>query len=186
MHKLITTTLGAALCIAGACADENANTDARGEPVDVATAQSALTALTTNVDTTVTGVNTMSSGDGTLTLDCASGGSANVTGHVNVVPVPVMVDVNVAIDYNGCTSDSGTQMAGTIDFTQTVQAGSVPVRVQTVYQGNVAFTGNIEADCLVDLNVLVDEAGRTVEVSGSFCGRAASELDLQVMPRWAN
>jgi hypothetical protein len=176
-----------ALCMAAAaaCSDDSTNTTSQGRRVDAATAQAALTELTTNVDTTVGGVNTSGTGENTVALNCAGGGLANVVGHVNVVPVPLMVDVNVGIDYAGCTSNSGTKLSGNIDFSQKVQAGSLPVLVQTLYQGDVTFTGNIEASCIVDLNVLVDEAGKLVQVAGSFCGQDAAALNLQITPRWS-
>jgi len=79
----------------------------------------------------------------------------------------------------------GNVLAGELEFSQTVAAGpGTPLRVETLYQGDVVFSGRIQARCPVDLNVLVDETGRAVEVSGSFCGRAAGMLDLQLTPHW--
>ncbi|MET0387482.1 MAG: hypothetical protein ABW321_16045 [Polyangiales bacterium] len=189
-HSRIAIGFGAALAFA-ACSDSDSNTTEDGTGarvmVDPATAQAALTELTTNVDTTVTGyggAGTTADGGG-LTMRCSAGGDANVNGHVNVVPVPVNVDVQVAIDYNNCVTDSGTTLAGGIDFSQTVAAGAgQPVRVETIYAGNVVFTGRIQAECAVDLNVLVDEAGQTVQVAGQFCGQDAAALNLQISPRW--
>ena len=189
MLKLLTNTVGAGLCTlalaAAGCADSDSNTSS-GKPVDAATAQLALTEMTTNVDITASGVKSDGTSDGKLEVSCAGGGGASVDGHVNVVPVPTTVDVKLAIDYNGCVSNSGTVMAGTIDFSQTVQAGALPVRVQTIYQGDVTFTGKVQAQCTVDLNVLVDETGKAVQVQGSFCGQDAANMNLQVSPRWAS
>jgi hypothetical protein len=82
-------------------------------------------------------------------------------------------------------SNTGTTIQGNIEFSQTVAAGAgTPLRVETIYTGDVTFAGKINARCPVDLNVLVDEAGRAVQVQGSFCGQDASALDLQISPRW--
>ena len=162
--------------------------------VDVATSQAALTELTGSVDTTVTGYKpatappppgTAAEG-GTVAVRCVPGGSANVGGRVNVALQPVTVDVNVAIDYEGCVTPTGTSMTGSVDFTQSVVAGpGTPVRVQTTYRGDVVFTGKVNASCAIDLNVLVDEAGRAVQVAGTFCGNDASSLNVQINPRWS-
>jgi hypothetical protein len=180
--------LGLSIALAlGACSDDSGSGERSAEvSVDPAVAQAALTELTTNVDTTVTGFSGAGPDQAGLAVRCAAGGDAQVDGHVNVVPAPVMVDVNVAIGFNGCTTDSGTTLAGELEFVQSVQAGSVPVRVETVYTGDVVFSGKLQAECAVDLNVLVDEAGRAVQVAGSFCGQDASALNLQVMPRWGS
>jgi hypothetical protein len=181
-------TVGAGLCsialAAAGCAEDDSNTS-DGKPVDAVTAQAALTELTTNVDTTISSANSGAGGQG-IQVNCAGGGGATLDGRVNIVPVPTTVDVNVAIDYNGCVTNSGTSLAGTIDFTQSVQAGALPVRVQTIYQGDITFTGKIQAQCAVDLNVLVDEAGKSVQVAGQFCGQDAAALNVQVSPRWSN
>jgi hypothetical protein len=182
----------------------SASVDANGArasagPVDVATAQLALDELTGNVDTAVTGYGTQNpvtapapgaaaatTPDGpVIAVQCASGGAASVGGYVNVVPVPVLVDVKVAIDYQGCVTQTGTTIAGNIDFSQTVAAGAgTPLRVETLYQGDVTLSGRVNARCPVDLNVLVDETGKAVQVQGKFCGQDASQLNLQVQPRW--
>lgn len=176
--------LCAALALS-ACSDEGEPDERSAEvTVDPAVAQAALTELTTNVDTTVTGFSGAGPNQAGLNLRCQSGGDAHVEGHVNVVPAPVTVDVNVAIGFNGCTTDRGTILAGELEFVQSVQAGSVPVRVETIYTGDVTFSGNVRAECAIDLNVLVDEAGRAVQVAGTFCGQDASAFNLQVMPRW--
>jgi hypothetical protein len=182
-HAVSAGIFGIALAAMG-CADDDTNSS-EGKPVDAATAQAALTELTTNVDTTVTGAKGTADGNA-IQVSCAGGGGASVTGRVNVVPVPTTVDVQVAIDYNGCVTNNGTTLAGTIDFSQSVQAGALPVRVQTIYQGEITFTGRVQAQCTVDLNVLVDEAGKAIQVSGSFCGQDAAALNVQVSPRWSN
>jgi hypothetical protein len=187
MYHSMRNTVGAGLCslalAAVGCADDESNTSA-GKPVDAATAQAALTELTTNVDITVSGANGGVGGNA-IQVSCAGGGGATLSGRVNVVPKPTTVDVKVAIDYNDCVTSNGTTLAGAIDFTQSVQAGALPVRVQTIYQGEVTFTGKVQAQCDVDLNVLVDEAGKAVKVSGSFCGQDAAALNVQVSPRWS-
>ena len=188
MYSSMRNTVSAGLCslalAAVGCADDDSNSSG-GKPVDAATAQAALTELTANVDTTVTGAKGGADGNA-IQVTCAGGGGASVTGHVNVVPVPTMVDVQVGIDYNGCVTNNGTVLAGTLDFSQSVQAGALPVRVQTIYQGEVTFTGKVQAQCTVDLNVLVDEAGKAIQVTGSFCGQDAAALNVQVSPRWSN
>jgi hypothetical protein len=123
-----------------------------------------------------------------MTVNCASGGAANFDGHVHVVPVPVMVDVNVAIDFDRCTTADGTTMAGNVEFVQSVAAAALgaptPEQVETRYQGHVQCTGKLNASCPVDVHVLVDETGRAVQVSGMFCGQDASQLNLQIKPSW--
>jgi hypothetical protein len=197
-HAGLAVGLGAALFV-GACSDSDPDaqsTAATITTVDKSTAQLALGELTGSVDTTVTGFNGVApapgapivSADGAGTVvRCAAGGDASVGGHVNVVPVPVLVDVNVAINYNACVTQTGTTLAGDIDFTQTVAAGvGTPLRVEAVYKGNILFSGKVVADCPVDVRVLVDEAGKAIEVSGTFCGQDATGLELQIMPRWGS
>jgi len=164
--------------------------------VDPAMAQLALNELASNVDTTITGFSRENpaprepaagapSPGPAINVKCLAGGEANVGGHVSVVPAPVNVDVKVAITYNGCVTNTGTTIQGNIEFSQTVAAGvGTPLRVETIYTGDVTFAGKVNARCPVDLNVLVDEAGRAVQVEGSFCGQDASTLDLQISPRW--
>jgi hypothetical protein len=166
--------------------------------VDAATAQLALDELTGNVDTSVSGFSLQNAAPPSagaaprntpegpaVAVKCNAGGEASVGGYVNVVPVPVLVDVKVAIDYNACVTPTGTTIAGSLDFSQTVAAGAgTPLRVETLYQGEVTMTGRVNVTCPVDLNVLVDETGQAVQVGGSFCGQNASALKLQIMPRW--
>jgi hypothetical protein len=67
---------------------------------------------------------------------------------------------------------------------QTVEAANQPLRIETIYQGDVQLTGAVNAHCAVDMNVLVDETGKAVQVQGSFCGQDASTLTLQLQPSW--
>lgn len=168
--------LGMFASLLGACSDE--------QSVDSSTAQAAMRALVSSVDTSMSGYQSDSDSDGAVKLACASGGSADVEGHVHVAVNPVTVDVQLAIDYDACETRDGAVLSGSIDFTQKVVAGQVPTRVETRYKGDVAFSGKLEADCSVDVMVLVDEAGKTVRVSGSFCGHDAADLNVEVMPHW--
>jgi hypothetical protein len=213
-HSLITLSIGLSLAACAAEADENgasasapgvsASVDEDGArasagDVDVQTAQLALDELSGNVDTTVDGFNTDAAppaaagntaepGVGatqTVSVTCGAGGGADVDGYVNVVPVPVAVDVKLAIAFDGCVTASGTTIDGNIDFSQTVATGvGVPLQVETIYSGDVTLAGRVNVTCPVDLNVLVDEAGRAVKVQGMFCNQDASQLNLQIQPRW--
>jgi hypothetical protein len=201
---------GITLALAG-CSDSDgdgeisasASADGRkvSASVDPATAQLALDELSSNVDITITGFSDSSTAPtgsaaaapaiaapgtaSTLSVKCSAGGDAMVDGYVNVVPLPVDVDVKVAITYNGCVTNGGTTIKGDIDFSQSVAAGpGLPLRVETIYTGDVELSGRVNAKCPVDLNVLVDETGRAIQVSGQFCGREASALNLQISPRW--
>ncbi len=180
--------------------DEGASVDVDAQGIDVNTAQLALDELATNVDVTIGGFGTANPAapppppagaapatpsPTALAVRCAAGGEAMVDGYVNVVPQPVLVDVKVAIDYNACVTNGGTTIVGSLDFSQTVAAGSVPLRVETTYTGDIQFAGKVNAKCAVDLNVLVDEAGRAIEVAGTFCGQDASTLNLQLTPHWS-
>jgi hypothetical protein len=175
--------------------------------IDPAMAQAALNQLTASVDITVTdfdGATTPAAppagtppapaetpgvrntaAQGGVTLNCLAGGNAIVGGYVSVVPAPINVDVNAMIQYNQCSTLTGTTLNGSIEFTQSIDSGDGPgLRVETTYTGDVAMTGNLNVRCPVDLNVLVDSTGRSMAVDGTFCGRDASELNLQIMPRW--
>ena len=166
--------------------------------VDVATAQLALDELAGNVDVAVTGFTTVnpappSTGAAPATITpapaigvrCNAGGEASVGGYVNVVPNPLLVDVKVAIDYNACVTPTGTTIAGNVEFSQTVATGvGVPLRVETLYSGDITMTGRVNVTCPVDLNVLVDETGKAIQVGGQFCGQEAAALQLQIQPRW--
>lgn len=195
--------VGIALALAGCSeGDDDAEVEARASvddnevsvAVDPATAQLALNELSTNVDTTVTGFSdsgahaTANPGaGGAVAVRCQAGGDAMVDGYVNVVPLPVNVHVKVAITYNGCVTNGGTMIHGELDFSQTVAAGpGTPLRIETIYTGEVEFTGRVNAKCPVDLNVLVDETGRAIQVSGEFCGQDATALNLQISPRWSD
>lgn len=189
-HHLRGATL---VCIAVSfmgCSDSSDDPEGVSVSVDAATAQQALTELTSNVDFAVTGFSNQPVVAGApaqpkVQVACTAGGNVDVGGHVNVTPVPVSVDVQIAIAYQGCTTNGGTKIAGDLEFSQTVAAGvGTPLRVETIYQGDVQFSGKVNAKCPVDLNVLVDEAGRAVMVGGSFCGQDASKLTIQVSPRW--
>jgi hypothetical protein len=196
----IALMVAASACSDGDDSDRDRDTSGESAAVDPATAQLALDELTSNVDITVTGFSTQSTASpaaagaaggaapvaqGAIDLACASGGNARVDGYVNVAAAPVMVDVKVAINYDACVTRGGNILAGELEFSQTVAAGpGTPLRVETLYQGDIAFSGRIQARCPVDLNVLVDETGRAVQVNGSFCGQAATMLRLQLTPHW--
>lgn len=152
--------------------------------VDQSTAQAAASELVQSVDATVTGYQREGDGSGAVIVECAAGGQASVSGSVDVSTMPVSVDVQVSIDYQGCATKSGTMIDGSIDFTQSVVAGKDPVHVQTRYSGDVAFSGKVEADCPVDIAVEVDETGKAVDVTGTFCGQDAKDLDIHISPRW--
>lgn len=171
--------------------------------VDVKTAQLALNEVSSNVDATVVGFNSgppagasasanasasakpgAGDGDGTINVACLGGGAADADGHVNVVPAPLTVDVKLAISYDGCVTRTGTTIAGDINFSQTVEAAGQPLRIETIYQGDLQLSGAVNARCAVDMNVLVDEAGKAVQIQGSFCGQDASGLSLQLQPSW--
>lgn len=170
---------------------------AQAGPVDVTTAQLALDELSGNVDVTVDGFRTSapppadaptadpSVSTQTLSVTCASGGGADLDGYVNIVPIPVLVDVKLAIAFNECVTASGTIIDGDLDFSQTVvSTPETPLQVETIYQGDVTLTGRVNVRCPVDVNVLVDETGRAVKVQGTFCDQDASQLNLQIAPRW--
>ena len=151
---------------------------------DGPTAQAAANELVSSVDATVTGYERDGGGAGSVIVECAAGGQASVSGSVDVSTRPVTVDVAVSIEYQACKSSSGTTMEGDIEVVQSVVAGKDPLHVQTTYSGDVVFTGNIEADCPVDIKVEVDETGKAVDVEGSFCGQDAKDLDIHISPRW--
>jgi hypothetical protein len=168
--------LGIFASLISACSDDDA--------VDSSTAQAAMRALVSSVDTSMSGYQTDSDSAGTVKLACARGGSADVQGHVHVTVDPVTVDVELAIEYDACETRDGAVLSGSVDFVQTVVAGQVPTRVETRYTGSVVFSGKVQADCAVDVRALVDEAGKTVKVTGSFCGNDAADLNVEVMPHW--
>jgi hypothetical protein len=168
--------LGVCAGVVGACSDDT--------EIDSSTAQAAMRALVSSVDTAVTGYESDGDSAGTVKLTCSGGGAAEAQGHVSVAVNPVAVDVELAIAYDACQTQGGTTLDGNLVFKQTVLAGQAPLRVETVYQGDVRFTGEVEAECGVDVKVLVDEAGKAVSVSGTFCGNDAAALNVQVTPRW--
>jgi hypothetical protein len=208
------SVLALGLIISGAACSDSDDMDGRasvsveGEgghasaSVDPAMAQAALNQLTSSVDVTITdfdGATTPAappagtlpppaqapSAQASVTLNCLAGGNASVGGYVSVVPAPIDVDVNAMITYNKCSTLTGTVIDGTIEFTQSVDSGEgTGLRVETTYTGDVAMSGSVNLRCPVDLNVLVDATGRSMQVEGKFCGQDASELNLQVMPRW--
>jgi hypothetical protein len=214
-HSLITLSVGMSLAACAASADEEGvrasapgvSAEASGEgarasagPVDAKTAQLALDELSGNVDVTVDGFHTRSvppppdaqptappgsQATQDINVACAAGGDAAVDGYVNVQPVPVAVDVKLAIAFNNCATRTGTTINGDIDFSQSVVTGpETPLQIETLYQGDVALAGRVNVSCPVDLNVLVDETGRAVKVQGMFCNQDASALELQLQPRW--
>jgi hypothetical protein len=185
--------------------DVNASAGGSGAitTVDGPTAQLALSELTSSVDANVILFGSNAPGAGAapsaaapnagpqpasaLSFPCTAGGTANVDGYVNVNPSPVVVDVKVMIAYAACVTASGTSIAGNVDFSQTVVAGpGAPLRIETLYQGDVVLSGNVNARCPIDLNVLVDETGSAVQVAGTFCGQDASTLNLRVSPHWSS
>lgn len=174
---------------AGANAGNGANATAA---IDRESAQLVLAELASTVDATVVGFSsTPTAGEGevgaqaAVEVACASGGGARVSGRVNVVPAPVMVDVDVAIAFNACLTRGGSAIAGSLQFTQAVDAGpGTPLRIATRYRGEVELSGRLQLRCSVDVNVLVDEAGQALDISGEVCGQDAAELSVQVTPHW--
>jgi len=169
--------------------------------VDVSTAQHALTALTGNVDVSVRGFKMdVASGTGlaagsgsgggaaqSVNVACAGGGGADVDGHMSMAPAPVAIDVNVAIAFSGCATSAGTMIDGIVEFSQslaTTPDTTTPFQVETTYVGDVNLSGNVNVSCPVDLNVLVDETGRTIKVEGLFCNQDASQLAMHLQPLW--
>ena len=167
-----------------------------GGAVDADAAQLALGELASTVDATVTGFSARPAGDpsataggvqGVIDVACLGGGAARVEGRVDVEPAPLMVDVDVRIEYAACASAdrTGSRIDGSLRFTQTVVAGpGAPLRVATRYQGDVSFVGGLQLRCPIDADVLVDESGLAVEVTGEVCGRDAAGLSLQIAPHW--
>lgn len=169
--------------------------------VDVGTAQQALFALTGNIDVLARDFRTAVSSGTAVAADsgsgagaaqsvdarCAGAGTAAVDGHMNMAPAPVAVDVSLAIAFSGCATLNGTMLDGNIEFSQTLVAGpnaTTPMQVETLYVGDVNLSGNVNISCPVDLNVLVDETGRAIQVQGTFCNQDASNLAMQLQPLW--
>ena len=202
--------LGISLAACGAAADDDAARTAGASAeaykggasmqpgvVDVSTAQQALTALTGNVDVSAGGFkygSAANSGNGagapeSVNVRCAGGGGANVDGYMDMVPAPMAIDVNLTIAFSGCATPNGTLIDGNVDFSQALASGrdsTSPFRVETTYVGDVNLSGNVNVSCPVDLNVLVDEHGRALQVQGTFCNQDASSLAMQLQPLWEN
>jgi hypothetical protein len=97
----------------------------------------------------------------------------------------VRVDVDANVSYASCLTARDVQLDGDVHFSQKVAVGSGElVRVETIYTGNVDFSGAVEARCDVDVRVLVDLDGQLVDVSGAFCGQPAARLDIELSPLW--
>jgi hypothetical protein len=154
------------------------------ESADIGTARSGWSELSREVDGELREYRT--TGDGaTLEFACDNGGTAEVDGAVVVQAVPVRVDVDANVSYAGCLTARDVQLDGDVHVSQKVAVGGGElVRVETIYTGNVDFSGAVEARCDVDVRALVDLDGQLVDVSGAFCGQPASRLDVELSPLW--
>jgi hypothetical protein len=172
---LVGTTAGCLLMLA--CGSDS-------ESTDIATARSGWSELSGEVDGNLDEYRAAGNG-ATMELACSGGGMAAVDGAVAVQVVPVRVDVDTDIRYAGCVTARGVQIDGDVHFTQKVAVGGGElVRVQTIYTGDVDFSGAVEASCDVDVQVLVDLDGKLLNVDGAFCGQPAVQLDVEITPLW--
>jgi hypothetical protein len=155
------------------------------ESADIGTARSGWSELSREVDGDLEEYR--ASGDGaTLEFACDNGGTVEVDGEVDVQAVPVRVDVDATVSYAGCLTARDIQLDGDVHVSQKVAVGGGElVRVETIYTGNVDFSGGVEARCDVDVRALVDLDGQLVDVSGAFCGQPATQLDVEVSPLWS-
>ena len=176
-NKRIAMGIGIALALGLAGCGSDSTTDAK-------TAQAAMSELVSSVDTTMLAYASKQGGHGSLTVDCASGGKADVSGHVNIVKDPLAVDVNVAIDYQSCKTVKGNTLSGSIDFVEALDKNGSEPRVAVTYNGDVELSGNINAQCAVNVSVIVDTSAKSVSVTGHACGREASSLSFAIQPSW--
>jgi len=121
-----------------------------------------------------------------VTVPCVAAGTANVGGHVNVGPQPLALDVRAMVLYDRCVTYAGTTLNGNVEISQSLaQNPENPLQVETIYAGDVELHGPVNAKCPVDVNVVTDVKGQSLNVGGTFCGQDASTLKLEVAPRWA-
>ena len=171
---IVLLTSGLAAC------DSDDTSEVNGE-----TAQLAMTALSTSTQDAMLRYQAQLGEGERTTVECAQGGSAFVEGDVLVEVDPVLVDVDLGIDYDGCITPRDVQLDGTVDFAQqVVVGGGDTVRVETTFAGDTTFSGAINAACIVDVHVLVDVTGKLVSVEGQACGHDAGSFDLTIMPHW--
>jgi hypothetical protein len=154
------------------------------DSADIGTARSGWSELSREVDGDLHEYRATGNGS-TLEFACDNGGTAEVDGAVLAQALPVRVDVDANVSYAGCLTARDIRLDGDVHFSQKVAVGGGElVRVETIYTGNVDFSGAVEARCDVDVRALVDLDGRVLNVSGAFCGQPAAQLDVELSPLW--
>lgn len=121
-----------------------------------------------------------------VSVPCPAAGNANVGGRVSIGARPAVMDVRATVIYDNCVSYAGTLLNGSVEVSQSLASNpEAPLQIETIYTGDVELSGaTINATCPVDMNVVTDLTGRSVNVGGTFCGQDASTLNLQIAPRW--
>jgi hypothetical protein len=181
-YRITTSFAVLATMFAVACGSDDADS---APTVDRTTAALLVGETTTRAQLDVDSVRTSGS-TATAAFTCSNGGAATAAGAVNITPDPLTVDVDVALDYEGCMTNQNVVLDGSLDFSQEVIVGGDQLLyVQTILVGSAHFTGAYEAHCDIDLNVTLDSStGAVVMVDGTACGYRADELNLAVRKNW--
>ncbi|MDD9968193.1 MAG: hypothetical protein OXR73_18285 [Myxococcales bacterium] len=162
------------------------SSDAEEPQVDRQTAQLVVREVTRRVQIDLASYRGADD-SGQVTFDCVNGGNVSVDGEVEVSSDPVMVDVNVAMEYASCMTKGGYGIDGGLTFSQEVVIGGdkAAFDVETLLTGTTTvFHDDEEYDCDFDLNVVVTSEGALVNVGGSACGHAANTFELTITPHW--
>jgi hypothetical protein len=122
--------------------------------------------------------------DGTLTMDCAEGGTLHVTRQRESSDEFELVATFAGCSHDGLTMDGELSLAASIaadvDEADELRDGSLAVLVE--YAGWLELTGDVEGLCVVDAELRVGAAtidDRTtvgVAVSGTLCGHDAADV----------
>ena len=129
---------------------------------DTALAMAAMTAGVNHAEVAASA--SASGGSVTATATCTGGGSVSISGDWTD-------DESFSVDlvFAGC-SEQGVTVSGDLHYQATSTTSGLMVSMSM--SGELSFSGQIEGDCEVDIDMAVSETA--VTISGSMCGHDAA------------
>ena len=107
-------------------------------------------------------------------VECPDGGSLSVDADGEVSGDHDRVEATLSIAFDGCTAD-GVTIDGSLSY-----AGLVtPEEVTAGIHGDIEWSGDVEAECAIDIEATVTRDGASVAastVSGGLCGHAWADV----------
>lgn len=126
-----------------------------------------------------------------LSSECSEGGSADISGTMSLPDGTTgesETEMNFAVDFQDCT-ENGTTVDGNLDYWSLTVQDDAGLELSMSMEGDLTYSGEVEGSCGMNADIQVsmefpdfEEGGGEfqidVEESGSFCGYALEELEL--------